>query len=246
MKIFTYFKKMNKLGAAMVEYAVILAFVAAVGSSFTDNISPGVNNIIKSVSSMLGLAAGSETQQSAKDKADNLFRKFYNGVALDGSTYNDKNLLGSLSKVIASNGNASFETILKNFGIDTLYSFNAMYLGDTEVRLKAMGLLPDDMKPNSAKLLTIANENKLSASHTEPFSATQYLFYKKGNNMYLAGTRYIDSVTNYTVNATTTSGDFTVSKKFSNAKCTILGTPPASDITFNPSDVNDKFVKYEP
>ena len=46
MKIFTYFKKMNKLGAAMVEYAVILAFVAAVGSSFTDNISPGVSVIM--------------------------------------------------------------------------------------------------------------------------------------------------------------------------------------------------------
>ena len=63
MKIFTCFKRMNQVGAAVVEYAVILAFVAAVGSSFTDNISPGVNNIIKSVSSMLGLAAnGSETK----------------------------------------------------------------------------------------------------------------------------------------------------------------------------------------
>lgn len=30
MKFFACFKKMNKLGAAMVEYAVILAFVAAV------------------------------------------------------------------------------------------------------------------------------------------------------------------------------------------------------------------------
>ena len=70
MKFFACFKKMNKLGAAMVEYAVILAFVAAVGSSFTEGFNPAFNNIIKSVSSVLGLAAnGTETKQSAKDIA---------------------------------------------------------------------------------------------------------------------------------------------------------------------------------
>ena len=89
MKFFAFFKKLNKLGTAMVEYAVILAFVAAVGSSFTDGFNPAFNNIIKSVSSVLGLAAnGSETKQSAKDKADAIFKNYYNGVPIINDLYN--------------------------------------------------------------------------------------------------------------------------------------------------------------
>lgn len=67
MKFFACFKKMNKLGAAMVEYAVILAFVAAVGSSFTsDNgMASSITAIINKATNVIGLASG-ETSSTNK------------------------------------------------------------------------------------------------------------------------------------------------------------------------------------
>ena len=48
--------KKNKCGAAMIEYAVILAFVACVGATFVDgNMSGSINSIIKNVASLLGM-----------------------------------------------------------------------------------------------------------------------------------------------------------------------------------------------
>ena len=48
--------KKNKRGAAMIEYAVILAFVAGVGATFVDgNMSGSINSIIKNVASLLGM-----------------------------------------------------------------------------------------------------------------------------------------------------------------------------------------------
>lgn len=243
MKIFAHFKKMNKLGAAMVEYAVILAFVAAVGSSFTDNISPGVNNIIKSVSSMLGLAAnGNETQQSAKDKVAIIFRDFYNGVSTKGSLYDKNKLLESLAKEIVSGGHQTIEEILRDLKIDTLYAFDEK--GKSKDQFIEMDLIPADA--GYVKLLTIANENGLDRSHTEPFSATQYLFYSKNNKLYLAATRNIDSVTNYKFAPETANKGYSCKKKLSSAQCTILGATPEQNITFQKHDINDRFVKYEP
>lgn len=59
MKFFACFKKMNKLGAAMVEYTVILAFVAAVGSSFTseNGMASSITSIVNKVTDVIGLAS---------------------------------------------------------------------------------------------------------------------------------------------------------------------------------------------
>lgn len=67
MKFFACFQKMNKLGTAMVEYAVILAFVAAVGSSFTsDNgMASSITAIINKATNVIGLASG-ETSSTNK------------------------------------------------------------------------------------------------------------------------------------------------------------------------------------
>ena len=184
MKIFTYFKKMNKLGAAMVEYAVILAFVAAVGSSFTDNISPGVNSIIKSVSSMLGLAAnGSETKTTQQRIYDSF-------TALNGKDHGG-NPWESLEKDIVS----SCVYIEKLANIDTAYSVRSK---DMLNNAKLEGLIPQNA--TGCKLITVANESGVQptpGSQNDPsthFSATQYLFYNDGNKLYLAATRNLDTV----------------------------------------------------
>ena len=243
MKFFAFFKKLNKLGTAMVEYAVILAFVAAVGSSFTDGFNPAFNNIIKSVSSVLGLAAnGSETKQSAKDKADAILSIFYNGVSTKGSLYDKNNLLESLAKEIVSGGHQTIEVILKDLKIDTLYGFDNRE--NSRTQLEEMNLIPAGA--NYVKLLTIANENGLDRSHTEPFSATQYLFYSKNDKLYLAATRNIDSVTNYKFAEETANSGYSCNKKLSSANCTILGATPEQNINFQKHVINDKFVKYEP
>lgn len=67
MKFFAFLKKLNKLGTAMLEYAVILAFVAAVGSSFTsDNgMASSITAIINKATNVIGLASG-ETSSTNK------------------------------------------------------------------------------------------------------------------------------------------------------------------------------------
>lgn len=247
MKFFANLKKLNKLGASMVEYAIVLACIASMGVSVSDNLTNVLNKPFNSIASILGLASGeSQTQQSAKDKADALLRNFYNGVDISGNLFDKDNLLKSLATEIASGGHQSIEEILKALNIDTLYKFDNMYLNGRDQLLRDMELIPQDAQANSAKLLTIANENGLDKSHTESFSATQYLFYKKNGKMYLAATRNIDSVTNYSMAAETANDGYSCTKKLREAKCTILGTPPEPNITFNPSDINDKFVKYQP
>ena len=57
-----FLRRLGKRGTAIVEYAIILAFAAAVGSSFTsDNGMTGsIKSIIGNVNQMLGVAAGKE------------------------------------------------------------------------------------------------------------------------------------------------------------------------------------------
>ncbi|MGM9570316.1 MAG: Flp family type IVb pilin [Phascolarctobacterium sp.] len=56
MRFILQWLKKNKRGAAITEYAVILAFVAFVGTTFVDgNMSGSINGIIKNVASLLGI-----------------------------------------------------------------------------------------------------------------------------------------------------------------------------------------------
>ena len=62
-----FLRRLGKRGTAIVEYAIILAFAAAVGSSFTsDNGMTGsIKSIIGNVNQMLGVAAGKEESKVA-------------------------------------------------------------------------------------------------------------------------------------------------------------------------------------
>lgn len=241
MKIFTYFKRMNKLGAAVVEYAVILAFVAAVGSSFTDNISPGVNNIIKSVSSMLGLAAnGSETQQSAKDIADDLFTNKLYGVNSKDETF------GKLIGLIWSGSSQSIPlgAELCAAGIDTLFAVDNLVPGMGNYNaLVSKGLLPENAK--FAKLITIADQNGLDSS-ANAFSATQYLCHQVDGKLVLAATRKIDSLNVTKLNAAQTvtasnGNEYTINKSINAANFIGIDNKP-----YKTNQINDDFVRYEP
>lgn len=70
MKFFVYFKKLNKLGASMVEYTVLLAFLAAVGSGFTSDSGLGsvISGVMSKAAEVIGLASGevSSTNKSYK------------------------------------------------------------------------------------------------------------------------------------------------------------------------------------
>ena len=84
-----FLRRLGKRGTAVVEYAIILAFVAAVGSSFTSDASMGgsIKSIITNVEQLLGLAAGKEEtgnrfklDDNAQEYAvfmDNLINKMY-------------------------------------------------------------------------------------------------------------------------------------------------------------------------
>lgn len=77
MKLF----KQNRRGSAIIEYVVILAFIAGIGLSFTDgSMSGSIGNIIKKVSGLFGERSSNMLVDGSK-----IFNTFYNG----GSSNND-------------------------------------------------------------------------------------------------------------------------------------------------------------
>ena len=89
-----FLRRLGKRGTAIVEYAIILAFAAAVGSSFTsDNGMTGsIKSIIGNVNQMLGVAAGKEetgkflieeSNQQYKAVMEEFINRIYNELSID-------------------------------------------------------------------------------------------------------------------------------------------------------------------
>lgn len=249
MKIFTYFKKMNKLGAAVVEYAVILAFVAAVGSSFTEGFNPAFNNIIKSVSSVLGLAAnGSETVSSVQELALGLFTDETKTKPIEsGNRYN------SFYKEFVSGAGVFMEKHLNDAGIETLWvkdniNYDAKKQDSVAIfqSLWENKIIPESTR--SFTLLTIADDMNIAPTMNNQFSATQYLLYSDGGKVHLAATRNFSSlyVSQKGVNGIITAKDVpneSYENKYNAGAAKIVGT----NTKVNYIDPNNHgFVKYEP
>lgn len=228
---------MNKLGAAMVEYAVILAFVAAVGSSFTDNISPRVNNIIKSVSSMLGLAAGNETVSSVQELALGLFTDT-NKCKLEGNSR-----WNSFGLEIASGANKFLGKHLNSAGINTAFGSDSMIHRDVINALKKDNILPEHI--NSIKLITIADEMGVTPDKGKSFAATQYILYQDGKSIYIAGTKSLNSitVTNEGKHENIVEGNNKFKNNYDIGTACITGTNQKLN---NIDPTNHGFVAYKP
>ena len=209
MKFFAYLKKLNKLGVAMTEYAVLLAFVAAIGASFTsdsglgNSISGAVNKAVEAI----GLVSG-DIQASVKGKMDNLLADFLAGAPLKNPQTQSGLRKDSLAAELASGGNKFLEDYLKKAGIDTLYAFDNID-GDRLTALKDANILAENAK--NVKLLTVANENGLSFPNQGPISATQYFFCQAGSAMKLVATRNLDSIYNISEGEHTINGSYTQS-----------------------------------
>ena len=226
----------------MVEYAVILAFVAAVGSSFTDNISPGVNNIVKSVSSMLGLAANGSETKTTQQRIYDLF------TALNGTPHSG-DPSQSLAKDIVSGGPRFLEGLA---GIDTAYALHSYQITDRAI---AAGLGIDNT--NSYKLITVANQSGVQPTkgnkndESTYFSATQYLFCQDGKNIYLAATRELDSVYIKTEagHGTFTNkqgNEYTLKNNFSAAEYKVVDPTTNETKWVDITNLSSGFVKYQP
>ena len=57
--------KMGQRGAALVEYAILLAFVAVIGAAFigssSGSLAGNINKIVDSINTLLGKAAGTKS-----------------------------------------------------------------------------------------------------------------------------------------------------------------------------------------
>ena len=114
-------QKLNKRGTAIVEYAVILAFVAVIGSSFTnDGMSGSINGIIHNVEHLLGFAANGEEDYSSSNAHACVhltdFQKPLSKV-VDG-VYDMFNKNGETLKriLIDKDGNVLYGTVYKSTG----------------------------------------------------------------------------------------------------------------------------------
>ena len=245
MKFFAYLKKLNKLGVAMTEYAVLLAFVAAIGASFTSDSGLGnsISGAVSKAVEAIGLVSGDK--QAAKNNVA------YNVItALDG-TSGKGNIYDNLGKEILSGGGRFFEKLLAKDGIQTANMFtNYRNLqGDKEL-LYSMGLLPEGVNTNKVKLITIADQNGTNPTAGTKISATQYLVYGDSkDNMHIAATRHLSDVT-IDQEGAHTSGIYNQGKQdekaYSNQYDIGSGSFVKGDNSYNLRYIDDGFVAYKP
>lgn len=189
MKFFANLKKLNKLGASMVEYAIVLACISAFGASFSDNLTNVLEKPFNSIATILGLASN---QQSAKDIAFTLFTDSEMNK-ISGNRWE------SFGREIASNGDKYIEDYYFNkIGLDTAYSIVGEYAWSKLPKPADVGLAVDGGK--NYKLITIADKNGVSCAvgnfndESTHFSATQYLLCEKNGMMNIVATRELSTV----------------------------------------------------
>ena len=72
MKFFAYLKKLNKLGASMVEYAIVLACISAFGASFSDNLTNTLNGVFNKVTGVITGVESDSKKGSLEHFMDNI------------------------------------------------------------------------------------------------------------------------------------------------------------------------------
>lgn len=195
MKFFAYLKKLNKLGASMVEYAIVLACIASLGVSVSDNLTNVLNKPFNSIASILGLAnSGSETLSSMQKNAFSLFTDETKTKSNGGNRYD------SFYKEFVSGAGIFMEKHLHEAGIDTAWSKDNIDYNQNNTDSVAIfqslwksGIIPESTK--SFRLVTIADDMNVSPTKGSEFSATQYLLYASNGQVHLAATRSFPSVT---------------------------------------------------
>ena len=114
-------QKLNKRGTAIIEYVILLAFVAVVGSAFTnDGMSGSITNIIHNVEHLLGVAAdGEEDYSNSRAHACGHMTEFQKPLSkvVDG-IYDMFNKNGETLKriLIDKDGNVLYGTVYKSTG----------------------------------------------------------------------------------------------------------------------------------
>ncbi len=110
-------KKLKNRGSALVEYAIILSFVSAIGFSFAGDkgFAGNINGIINSTTKVLGQAIGLQTFDEEALKKDLIGLKD-SGFITNEYNYGDerKTSLGSLLKNESSYAAGKFEEALEN------------------------------------------------------------------------------------------------------------------------------------
>lgn len=112
MKFFANLKKLNKLGASMVEYAIVLACISAFGASFSDNLTNTLNGVFNKVTGVI-TGAESDSSQTLTEKIKDILSSntalgntlcsgnFNTSVNIDTMTNsNDKNKVEASMKAL--------------------------------------------------------------------------------------------------------------------------------------------------
>ena len=171
MKFFANLKKLNKLGASMVEYAIVLACISAFGASFSDNLTNTLNGVFNKVT---GVITGAES-----DSKKGSLEHFMDNIA------NEPDFMKLLYSAVNFN---SSQDISK-------WNANAQVLmGDTEQGLASLlgtdqftAQLSSSTVPNNPgiKFLTITTAGKYTYNNTpsEKVASTVFVYktVSKGN-----------------------------------------------------------------
>lgn len=133
-----FLRKLGKRGTAIIEYVILLSFVAVIGTSFTSDSGMGgsIKSIITNVEQLLGLAAGNAQQgrlnfqENAQQYAEGL-NKLFNAV-IDATPQGLDPFSYKIYKY--KDGKASIEYVYKKDGIyndsETVHGVDLSFLSD--------------------------------------------------------------------------------------------------------------------
>ena len=241
MKFFAYLKKLNKLGASMVEYAIVLACISAFGASFSDNLTNVLEKPFNSIATILGLESGGSQTQTIQQKIYDLF------TGLNGNSHSG-DPSQSLAKDIVS-------SVCFLAGLARIDPASAIHSSGIATRAESAGLAIDGTW--NYKLITVANQSGVQPTkgnkndESTYFSATQYLFCQDGKNIYLAATRELDSVYIKTEagHGTFTNkqgNEYTLKNNFSAAEYKVVDPTTNETKWVDITNLSSGFVKYQP
>lgn len=205
-----FLKKLGKRGVAMTEYAILLAFVAAVAGSFTsDNgLASSIKDAVGKAENAINLAMGKQSQN-----------RVYDTKMADDSLQHFEAVDGLMNGILGLLGDDLTRTTSLNLNIDSSGQFTKLeYWYDDPVKGNSKKVITD-IDPNSFfgdtgyvlrsgnTQLMMDNGNIKSVNHPEPYQQATRLQItdNNGNKLYAhysdsTGTFYVDKNYGYDPN----------------------------------------------
>ena len=192
-----FLRRLGKRGTAIVEYAIILAFVAAVGSSFTNDagMAGSIKSIIGNVNQLLGVAAGKEegklTIAGNAEQWSGLLNNFYSDL-MDLNPSKDSNLKSiKIYQTDAKDGTCTVEFYYNNHNMEQKATTLKYSVGQDDYYIKSDSFI--NYNPDGSISSGATNGDaptRINITKTGTKDCKQYIGYENSNGGFFLANGY--------------------------------------------------------